>query len=176
MSNPTYLERVADAYRHAPVIVAGDIPAWKALAAQTMATAERIKGALDVRYTPAAEPYPTAYDMLRDIARGRIVVSTANSTHPVWTLEENVAFRLVHDVVGHGSTGSGFDWAGEWTAYEKHLSLLEGEGARHALFTEAVGQVAYALVYGGFTVQKVATLPQWMQWDAPQAFARVEAA
>lgn len=171
--NPTYIERVADAYEHAPVFHRPDAPAWRALAHETMRIAEGLHRALTVSYTPKAEPYPTAYDMLRDIGQGRIVISTAHSAHPVWTPDENAAFRLVHDVVGHGTTGAGFDWAGEWRAYEKHLSVVRSPLARHALFTEAVGQAAWAIVHGGYGehVQKVALLPQWMQWDAPGEWA-----
>lgn len=166
----TFIIEVAQAYSVAPVLDTRGttLRAWRDLADETMVMADRLKAALDVRYTPRAEPYPTAYDMLTDIARGRIVVSTANSDHPVWTLEENTAFRLVHDVIGHGTTGSGFDWDGECRAYDKHWSVLESAHSRAALFTEAVGQVAYALVNGVFTVQKVALLPQWMQWHRAQ--------
>lgn len=171
MARETHLEVVARAYDWAPVIIAGDVPAWKALALETVAMARKLESALDVRYTPKAEPYLMAYDMLADIAMGRIVLSTAYQAHPVWTPEENLAFRLVHDVVGHGTTGAGFDWKGEFTAFEKHLSIVQDPGARAALFTEAVGQVAYALVHGEFTVQKVALLPQWMQWCDADGFA-----
>jgi hypothetical protein len=166
MNRTPFIERVARYYAWAPVIVEADRSAWTELALETNRTAEALKGALDVRYTPNPEPYATAYDMLTDIARGRIVVSTANSEHPVWSLSDNVNFRLVHDVVGHGTTGAGFDWGGEWTAYERHLSTVVSPRARQALFTEAVGQVAYALVNGGFTEQKVALLPQYLQWGA----------
>jgi hypothetical protein len=165
-----YLRDVAAHYAAAPTHDKGiqATRAWRDLADETMATAARLRDTLDVRYTPDPEPYPTAYEMLRDIAQGRVVVSIANSLHPVWTLEENTAFRLVHDVVGHGATGSGFDWYGECRAYDKHWSIVVSPWARAALFTEAVGQVAYALVHGGFTVQKVALLPQWMQWHRAQ--------
>ena len=162
----SFLHEVAQAYADAPVLDlrADVLRAWRDLADETLTHAARLQACLEVRYTPNPEPYATAADMLRDIAQGRIVVSTANSTHPVWTLEENVAFRLVHDVVGHGTTGSGFDWDGECRAYDKHWTIVRSPWARWALFTEAVGQVAYALVNGGFTVQKVALLPTWMQW------------
>jgi hypothetical protein len=166
----TFIEEVAAAYAMAPVNDPTAHKAWRVLADETMALARRLEGCLDVRYTPVPEPYPTAHDMLVDIARGCMVVSTANSDHPIWTLEENCAFRLVHDVLGHGTTGSGFDWRGEWVAYEKHCSVVQSPAAKWALFTEAVGQVAYAIVNRGFTsvhVQKVAFLPQWMQWDYP---------
>lgn len=164
----SYLHDVAAAYAAAPVCHPVAVKAWEALARETMATAEALRRALDVTYTPHAEPYPDAYAMLSDIAHGRIVVSTAHCQHPVWSLEENVAFRLVHDVVGHGTTGSAFDWPGEWRAYEKHLTIVRDPHARHALFTEAVGQAAWAIVNGGYHghVQKVALLPQYLQWGA----------
>jgi hypothetical protein len=167
MSTP-FIHLVAEAYDKAPVCHPPDVRAWEALAAETMATADKLRACLAVSYTPKAEPYATAYDMLVDIARGRLVVSTAHCHHPVWTLEENAAFRLVHDVVGHGTTGSGFDWRGEWRAYEAHLAIVQSPLARHALFTEAVGQAAWAIVNGGYQghVQKVALLPQYLQWGA----------
>lgn len=159
-----FIDEVALAYAQAPTIVQSDVSAWRSLADESMALADKLKGSIEVSYTPHAQPYPTAYAMLAHLAQGRIIISTANCDHPVWTLEQNTAFRLVHDVVGHGATGSGFDWDGECRAYDKHWGILESHRSRAALFTEAVGQVAYALTRGHFTTQKVSLLPQWMQW------------
>lgn len=159
-----FMQQVADAYAHAPDFHLPDVAAWRELAKETRRLAEPLYSCFRVQFTPHDEPYATAADMLRDIAQGRIVVSTVNSDHPVWSLTENCEFRLVHGVLGHGVTGAGFDWPGEWRAYEKHASLLRSPLARHALFTEAVGQVAYKLDRGAFTTQKVILLPQWMQY------------
>lgn len=159
------MQDIAAEYAAAPVYCPTALAGWRQLAVETLAHAERIERELEVSYTALAEPYLSAADMLADIARGRVTISVANSEHPVWTLRENCAFRLVHDVLGHGLTGSGFDWAGELSAYDRHYRLTRHPSARLALFTEAVGQVAYALTYGGFGPQKVAYLPTWMSYD-----------
>lgn len=167
MRNHLLLEEIAAHYEAALHHDRRVEHAWRELMAETMPVAERLTRAINVVYTPDPEPYPDSYAMLKDLGKGRIIISTAHCDHPVWSLEENCAFRLVHDVVGHGATGSGFDWLGEWQAYEKHLTIVQGVWARRALFTEAIGQVAYALVHGQFTAQKVALLPQWLQWSTP---------
>lgn len=102
--------------------------------------------------------------MLSDIANGRLLVSEANCEHPLWDRDENIRFRVVHDIIGHASTGAGFDFAGEFKAYEQHDAITKDPRARRALFTEAVGQVAYALDNDGFGEQKCAILPQWLLW------------
>lgn len=151
------LRAIALAYSDAPLISLDAIPAWRQLATESVRLAKRLRNCLSVRLTEDSEPYPDAVAMLTDIARGRFVVSTANSTHPVWSVDENIAFRIVHDVLGHGSTGSGFTWEGEQIAYRKH-ALHVSPTAGRALYIEAIGQVAYALHTGEFGPQKVAFL------------------
>jgi hypothetical protein len=169
MMNPiTYMGEVAHAYDLAPTFHPNAIRAWRALADETMTQYHAVRGCIGVVFTDMPEPYLDARAMLADIAQGRLFVSDVNHNHPVWSPEVNRAFRVVHDVVGHGTTGAGFDWLGELRAWAKHEATVRDPFARAALFTEAVGQVAWALhpQYGAgtFGVQKVATLPQWLQW------------
>lgn len=146
---------VAAAYDRAPVFDASAVPAWRALAADSVARAHAIGATLRVIETDNPAPYADASAMFDDLDRGRFVVSRANSEHPVWTVAENVAFRTVHDVLGHGATGGDFGWTGENLACAAHVPLL-GLLARRALFTECIAQTGYAIARGGFGVQKVA--------------------
>lgn len=168
MTPSAYQFAVARAYDRAGWLNIKDVHAWTILADETMALYDRVAQSIEVYPVTESDPYATALDMFRDIAQGRILVSDVNHAHPVWSPEVNRAFRVVHDVIGHATTGSGFDWQGELRAWERHDSTVAHPLAKAALFTEAVGQVAWMLhpEYGNgvFGPQKVATLPQWMQW------------
>lgn len=149
---------VAHHYDLAPLLTDEARRAWRELTDETLAMAARIEAEMDVVYTVDPEPYHTAEPMFADIARGRILVSTTLSPHPLWTIEQNARFRLVHDVAGHGASGAGFDWEGEVTAYQQQASYLHSPLARAALFTQLLGQVAYFLVHGAYAPQKCALL------------------
>lgn len=170
-----YIEPIAEAYgRIQPGANGGAVIAgmWSQLAADSVTKAETIRVLLNVAETDDPEPYETAGSMLRDIARGEFVVSRAFSEHPLWTVDENVAFRIVHDVIGHYGASvyrgwtprlnlgdsleatAGFDWAGECAACSTHVKVLP-DAARSALFCECLGQTAYAIERGGFTDQRV---------------------
>lgn len=154
---------------------------WNALAAESQKMAADIRLLLQVTEVDRTWSYATANDMVTDIARGRLVVSVANSEHPQWTPAENVAFRIVHDVYGHFSasvrngypadlirgtaaygdwsgTLAGFDWPGECGACEAHARRLT-QDARRALLTECLGQTGFAIASGnGFGRQYVGDL------------------
>jgi hypothetical protein len=90
-------------------------------------------------------------------------VSRANSDHPLWTVEDNVAFRICHDIDGHyaawrAGVAADFTFEGELNAARWHEKTLPPGQIREALLTEVVGQAAYALHYGRFGLQKVAFL------------------
>lgn len=160
----TYLKTVAKAYHEAPLVGGTAIKAWQILADETAEHYNRLAECLHIERTSEPEPYQSAYAMVADIAQGHILLSTANSAHPLWDLEANTRFRLVHDVIGHGTTGAGFDWAGERCAYFRQLEHTTHPLAKLALFTEVIGQAAYALDRGTFGTQKAAILPPYLQW------------
>jgi hypothetical protein len=155
---------IASAYERAPLIAANAKPAWQALAATAVRTATYLRNTIRVFEVNTDSPYATATAMLSDLNDGRIMISSANTVHPLWTVRENVDFRLVHDVMGHGRAlqhghNADFSWEGELIAFEWHSRTLSPDnGTRDALFTELLGQAAAALVNGAFTEQKVAFL------------------
>jgi len=158
------LAPIAEAYNAAPMYDPNAAPAWAELAEDSRKRANQIRQRLNVSVTDHPEPYPDAHAMFDDINRGNFVVSRANSEHPLWTPEQNVNFRIVHDVLGHHVSGGDFSWEGENQACGAHFPLLSPQ-ARRALFSECISQTAYANHYKGFGPQKVAFFDNLM---APQ--------
>lgn len=154
---------IALSYEKAPELFRPALPYWRELADAVWRQALNIRDQYDVTETPEPTAYASAEALFADLDSGRITVSRANSNHPVFSVEENVAFRLAHDVLGHYAARNArqpaqFDWLGEQTACRFHGFELRTGLVRAALFTEVVGQAAYALHHGTFAVQKVAFL------------------
>lgn len=153
------LAQIAQAYNMAPMYDPNAHAAWDELAADSAQRAAQIRQQYNYSVTDDPEPYPDAQAMFDDMGRGNFVVSRAHSEHPIWTPEQNVDFRTVHDVLGHGQSGADFSWEGENKACGAHSPLLS-PAAQRALFTECIAQTAYANHYGGFGPQKTAFLDE----------------
>lgn len=150
---------VAAGYDALPKFDPKAVHAWQALADESKKHADYIRKHLNITETDNPEPYDTSEDMIRDIRNNRnFVVSTANSDHPIWTPEQNVDFRIVHDVFGHAATEGDFGWHGENDACSTHFALSSPH-AQKALATECLGQTGYAINRGGFTDQRVGFIP-----------------
>lgn len=157
------LQPIAEAYAKAPVYDPKAAAAFKELADDSMRRAKVLREQLHIEETNDPEPYPHAQAMADDIhKRQHFLVSRANSEHPLWTPEQNVAFRTVHDVLGHSVSGGDFGWEGENKACAAHFPLLSAE-AQKALFTECIAQTAYGAHYRHFGPQKVALFPQFYE-------------
>lgn len=86
--------------------------------------------------------------------------------HPVFSQEEIVQQRFVHDVISHYFGQHPFSARGEMAAYNRHLKTLcnvdqvkMGEClAAKAMFSEIVGQTSCYYVYGDYTDQKAIIL------------------
>lgn len=131
--------------------------AWRELASVNQRLALWVKQRVAVDYTAGDSPYEDAAAMFTDIGRGRVVISRANNDHPLWTPEQNMEFRLVHDVIGHFGSKGGFDFTGERAACRAHAKHLNS-AAREALYTECIGQTAAAIEFGGYLEQAVGFL------------------
>lgn len=89
--------------------------------------------------------------------------------HPVFSNDENVTIRGVHDAIAHLGGNHPFSARGEYGAYNRHLKTLcnvqDAKAGRclaaGALFTEIVGQTSYYYVYGQFASQKAVFLPDF---------------
>jgi hypothetical protein len=73
-------------------------------------------------------------------------------------VDTNVAFRCVHDILGHGTAHSDFSYHGEVMAYRAESAVTSQE-LWPVLFTEIVAQSAYVNVHHLFGEQKVGLIP-----------------
>jgi hypothetical protein len=138
------LQPIAEAYAKAPVYDPKAAQAFKELADDSVRRFNVLKQQLQIEVVDNPEPYANAQEMANDIHQNRhFYVSRANSEHPLWTVDQNVAFRTVHDVLGHAVSGGDFGWQGENLACAAHFPLLT-PNAQNALFTECIAQTAYA--------------------------------
>lgn len=149
------LPQIAEAYSKAPVYDPKAASAWKELAQDSVARHRVLEQHLTIKVVPEGEPYASAKEMADDIHKNQnFLVSNAHCEHPVWTVDENVSFRVVHDVMGHAVSGGDFGWLGENLACAAHFPLLS-ETAQQALFVECIMQTGYAAYYRSFGPQKV---------------------
>lgn len=157
------LQPIAEAYANAPTYDPKAAAAFKELADDSMHRGAVLQKQLHIEVTDNPEPYANAAEMAEDIhKRQHFVVSRAHSEHPVWTPEQNIAFRTVHDVLGHAVSGGDFGWRGENMACAAHFPLLSAN-AQQALFTECIAQTGYAAYYRAFGPQKVVLFPQFTE-------------
>jgi hypothetical protein len=157
------LKPIAEAYAKAPVYDPKAAVAYQRLAEDSKRRADILRNQLDIEEVHDPEPYANAQDQADDIhKRQHYTVSKANLDHPLWTPEQGVNFRIVHDVLGHAVSGGDFGWEGENRACQAHFPLLDKE-AQQALFSECIGQTAYAAHYRSFGPQKVALFQQFVE-------------
>jgi hypothetical protein len=98
---------------------------------------------------------------------------TSQQGHPVYSNDQNVMMRGVHDAIAHLGGDHPFSARGEYGAYNRHLkTLCNVQVARAgrcmaagALFTEIVGQTSYYYVYGQFATQKAVILPDFDHYN-----------
>lgn len=169
------LDQVADAYLELPPsgMDASAAEAWRQLGDFCHSFRRYVEnGGLIIAETAQPEPYASAQDQADDIHRGRFIVSTAHSDHPLWDIPTNVAYRVWHDVAGHGSgrPAPAFNRYGELEAWRRQLShplsVSLRPMARSAAFTETVGQLAAAVRLGDFTDQRCGHL--FATYDLPE--------
>jgi hypothetical protein len=157
------LQPIAQAYADAPTYDPKAASAWMELAHDSVMRAQVLQTQLHVEVVDEPNPYKTADEMREDVKeKQHIYVTRAYPHHPVWSMDQVIAFRLVHDVLGHCASGGDWGWHGENEATAAHLPLL-GEEAQKALFTECLGQAAYQNVYRDWGPQKIAFLDDLLE-------------
>jgi hypothetical protein len=136
-----FVAAVARAFLARPVHERGCERPWRILRDYNLDRLAELRREVEVVFT-AENPYGTAEQMQREVAAtGVLRVYTGHSEHPVWTPEENWAFRAVHDYDTHIAHGLPFSLSGEVRAMEAHLRTLP-ELCWPAIFTEIVGHAA----------------------------------
>jgi len=174
-----YAKMVADAYLAAPTMDQKAVPHWNALMQSTENTlypkidaqVKKIYKAKNPEYQKNPEgggiivvdyhPYDSQEQMKKEVMdKGIFRVSSADSEHPLWTVEQNVKFRAVHDWYTHIQNNADFSLRGELRAYNTYVKLIP-QAAVPAAFTEIVGQACHVIAYGSFAEQKICLLPQF---------------
>jgi hypothetical protein len=165
-----YAKLVADAYEAAPEYDEKILPSYKVLIdhAVNKLYPQILGKGIDIQFVEN-DPYTDRDQMADDVkSNGVLKISKLFNNHPVFTAEENLKFRAVHDYYTHIVSNQDFGLKGELKAYNTHARLAP-PAALPALFTEVVGQACYAIDRGqvddrgdfipAFGDQKVAELP-----------------
>ena len=159
-----YAQLVGKAYMDAPAFDRNAVASYKAMIPFIERMFKRIQSRVKVEFVNY-HPYENADELRKDVKEtGVLRIATADSDHPIFTNEQNVKFRAIHDYMSHiqaiGSRGTEFSLRGEIAAYNVHLKTIP-KAAIPALFTEVIGQVcAYYYLGGRFPdKQKIAILP-----------------
>lgn len=144
-----YAELVADAYEAAPEYDEKVLHSYRALIdhAVNKLYPKILGSGIDVQFVEY-DPYEDRDQMADDVNNnGVLKISKLFNDHPVFTPEENLKFRAVHDYYTHIVCNQDFGLKGELKAYNTHARLAPPI-ARPALFTEVVGQACYAIARG----------------------------
>lgn len=169
MWNYTFTDQlvpIAEAYSKAPLYEPKAAISFMALGRDSEHRAKALMQHLEITIVNNPEPYSSPEKMFDDIRKRRkLEVSRAGLEHPIWSANQVISYRIVHDVLGHCASGGGFDWEGENRAFAAHAAIIPYE-AQQALFTESIASSAYATYYRAYGPLKVALFPQFM--DAAQ--------
>jgi hypothetical protein len=141
-------------YAQAPLVDPAAIYSWSALARDIGRLYRYVltKGvAMEVIHDWRYQSYT---DICRDVEQGRIIRALDFYPHPVWDLETQSLFRVVHDYF-HYETGDDITIEGEYNVVMHHHRQVFSPASFPALYAEIYGQAAYALVYGEFGPNKV---------------------
>lgn len=149
------IEGIAAEYEAAPTVERRAAEMWRLYVEREIEPrARHIRTQLTVLETREEDPYPDSAAQSEDILSGRFLVSSANCDHPAWTPDENISFRIVHDVLGHHQLRAAFDRTGEIAVFRWQLSWTPIY-FKPILFTESLGQLSILWLTGAFGEQKV---------------------
>lgn len=156
-----YAEAATEALEARPNKDSPDVlRSWAVLRKHNLLMFKRLSAWVDVIWTEE-DPYQSQAQMKREVEEtGKLYINTGFSRNLLsgWSEEDNWKFRAVHDYVVHIGGNVDFSQRGEIKAYNVHAKIVP-PAALDALFSEVVGQAAYATVRGRFLpVQKAAKL------------------
>lgn len=159
-----YLKLVSNAYIKATKYDSTVVHHWKALNQADYNLFKRLQSKIKVDFVNG-EPYNNAQEMSNDVKQNKhLSISKDNNEHPIFSPQDNLVFRAVHDYFAHVIVGAPFGGRGEIKAYNTHCKLFPKE-AVPALFTEVVGQASVAVTTGNFPEQKIALLHGFDYWN-----------
>lgn len=152
-----YAQTVANYYEDLPTFNEHQTKHWDSLNESNKRMFKILQSKYRVEFTEE-DPYPDAKTMKEQVERTKVLkIWSGESSHPYFSVQDNLIFRAVHDYYTHILTDVSFGLRGEYKAYNTHCKILPPM-ARPALFTEVIGQVSYQHVTGRFPTQKVAIM------------------
>lgn len=152
-----YGKLVADAYEARPANDPVAHASFKALRTHILKMFTRMQPAVKVIFVDK-NPYSSEDELFHDIRKNKTLkVWTGESKHGFWSEQDNWRFRAVHDFITHNAGGHKFDLKGEIAAFNRHAKTAP-PAALPALFSEVVGQAAFAIDRGHFGQQKICVL------------------
>lgn len=152
-----FCELVADKYDELPDYDPEAVASYKALIQHVEKMYQRMLSKVDVKFVEG-QPYNSQKEMAEDVKEtGVLKISTDFNEHDVFSPEQNLKFRAVHDYIVHILANVDFSDKGEVAAFNAHAKLLPSK-AIPAAFTEIVGQACYANARGSFPKQKIAIM------------------
>lgn len=152
-----FCSHVADAYDELPDYDAEAVASYQSLIQHVEKMYQRMLSKVKVEFVPG-QPYNSQKEMSDKVKEtGILEISTDYNEHDVFTPEQNLKLRAVHDYIVHILAGVDFSDKGEVAAFNAHAKLLPPK-AIPAAFTEIVGQACYANARGEFPKQKIAIM------------------
>jgi hypothetical protein len=172
---------VAAKYKLAPTQDQAATPAFQDLARKIDRQSQFLSSKYEMKPTQD-DPYHSMKAMTQDIQKQKAMGvrkpvipvyaeppkmdGEQQSGHPVFSNQDNVKQRGVHDIIAHYFGQHPFSARGEYGAYNRHLkTLCNTEQAKSgnclaakAMFTEVVAQTSYYYIYGTFADQKAVIL------------------
>jgi len=153
----SFCELVADEYDKLPDYDPEAVASYRALIAHTEKMYKRMLSKVKVDFVDG-QPYTSQKEMADDVKNtGVLRISKEFNEHDVFSPEQNMKFRAVHDYIVHILSNVDFSDKGEVAAFNAHAKLLPPK-AIPAAFTEIVGQACYANARGAFPKQKIAIM------------------
>jgi hypothetical protein len=176
----TYIRLIAEAYQKAPNYDSSVVKHWNSLNASNHILFKRLLSKVNVVFTTndaskvgqinidgrdfkiifikPEDEYQTQSQMKQEYNQTKVLkISIDYSEHPVFSVEDNIVFRTVHDYIAHIQGDHDFGPKGELACYNLHAKMASKD-AIPALFTEVVGQASTTIVTGDFPIQKIALL------------------
>jgi len=178
---------LAEEYKKLPEFDESEMWRWNEMLSHNEKMLPKVLSKVKIEYV-ADDPYPNMKAMMYDMTvnrRMKIFASDGEGYKHGISPKENDKFRAIHDYIGHFSknakafkeflekngikdgkdgriaeyrfSGNNFTVRGEMNAYLTHAKLAT-EGAKAALFTEIVGQIATYFTTGNYTDNKVAVM------------------
>lgn len=158
--NKNQRNRISKQYDDMPVLDASEdvIGAWMSLISESREHARILKQNFKIIYEDS-QPYDDAVEMFSDLENHTMRLSVLNNdSHPIWCGDDNLDFRIAHDILGHwkmGTCHNVFSFRGEISAFKSQARYLRNLSSKQALYTEVIGQAAYRGTTGTFGAQKI---------------------